>query len=132
MADLSSDGKRIRILVIEDEDSIRRLMSSILGLEGYDVGVFSTASEGLKAFAERPSDIVITDLGLPDQSGWEVARQIKKASPGTPVILITGWGVTFKPEEAKRRGVDYFLAKPFEFSELSERLSRALGDLDRV
>ncbi|MGB9593159.1 MAG: response regulator, partial [Anaerolineae bacterium] len=121
--------RSLSILVVEDEESIRRLLSSILGLEGHEVRTFRTASEGIAAFAERQADLVITDLGLPDQSGWEVARQIKAASAKTPVILITGWGVSAEVTEARRRGVDYILSKPFEFEELSELISKALGDL---
>lgn len=121
--------RNLSILVVEDEESIRRLLASILGLEGHEVRTFRTASEGIAAFTERQADLVITDLGLPDQSGWEVARQIKAASPQTPVILITGWGVSAEVTEARRRGVDYILPKPFEFEELSELISKALGDL---
>jgi DNA-binding NtrC family response regulator len=123
----SAKSKGVSILVIEDEDSIRRLMSSILGLEGYDVSVAASAAEGLVSFQQRAADLVITDLGLPDQSGWEVARQVKQTSPQTPVILITGWGVTIEGEEAKRRSVDFFLPKPFEFEELDALIARALA-----
>lgn len=121
--------RSLSILVVEDEESIRRLLSSILGLEGHEVRTFRTASEGIASFQERGADLVITDLGLPDQSGWEVARQVKAASPATPVILITGWGVSAEVTEARRRGVDYVLPKPFEFEELSALISRALSNL---
>ncbi len=121
--------RSLSILVVEDEESIRRLLSSILGLEGHEVRTFRTATEGIAAFHERGADLVITDLGLPDQSGWEVARQVKAASPSTPVILITGWGVSAEVTEARRRGVDYVLPKPFEFEELSDLISKALSDL---
>jgi DNA-binding NtrC family response regulator len=123
----SAKSKGVSILVVEDEESIRRLMSSILGLEGYEVCVAGTAAEGLATFQQSVVDVVITDLGLPDQSGWEVARQVKEASPKTPVILITGWGVTIDPEEARRRSVDFFLPKPFEFDELEGLIARALA-----
>ena len=75
--------------------------------------------------------MVITDLGLPDQSGWEVARQVKAMSPNTPVILITDWGVSAEVTEARRRGVDCVLPKPFEFEDLSELITRALSNLER-
>ncbi len=123
-------GKCVSILVIEDEESIRRLLSSILGMEGHEVRSSSNAVEGLALFKEKAADLVITDLGLPDESGWEVARHIKDMSPSTPVILITGWGVSAEVTEAKRRGVDYVLPKPFEFADLSELISRALSDLE--
>lgn len=121
--------RSLSILVVEDEESIRRLLSSILGLEGHEVRTFRTASEGIAAFHAQGADLVITDLGLPDQSGWEVARQVKATSPTTPVILITGWGVSAEVTEARRRGVDYVLPKPFEFEELSDLISKALSNL---
>jgi CheY-like chemotaxis protein len=121
--------RSLNILVIEDEESIRRLLASILELEGHEVRTCGTALAGISAFRHRAADLVITDLGLPDQSGWEVARQIKAASSGTPVVLITGWGVTTAAAEARRRGVDYVLPKPFEFDELSAIVSRALADI---
>ncbi len=129
MTQRSGVQRSLSILVVEDEESIRRLLSSILGLEGHEVRTFRTASEGIAAFQEGGADLVITDLGLPDQSGWEVARRVKAISPKTPVILITGWGVSAEVTEAKRRGVDYVLPKPFEFEELSELISKALSDL---
>jgi len=130
MEELTQRQRSLSILVVEDEESIRRLLSSILGLEGHEVRTYSRAMDGISAFRERTADLVITDLGLPDQSGWEVARQVKAASHSTPVILITGWGVTAEPAEARRRGVDYILPKPFEFEELSELISRALAEID--
>jgi len=129
MKEAQQKRKGISVLVIEDEESIRRLLSSILGMEGHDVRSSSNAEDGLAYFRERAADLVITDLGLPDQSGWEVARQVKEMSPGTPVILITGWGVSAEVTEAKRRGVDYVLPKPFEFEDLSALISRALSGL---
>jgi DNA-binding response OmpR family regulator len=130
MEELTPCQRHISILDVEDEESIRRLLSSILGLEGHEVRAYSRALEGISAFREWPADLVITDLGLPDLSGWEVARQVKTISPNTPVILITGWGVTGEHAEAKRRGVDYILPKPFEFDELSELISSALAEID--
>jgi len=129
MTQSTQNQRSLSILVVEDEESIRRLLASILGLEGHGVRTFRTASEGIASFAERRADLVITDLGLPDQSGWEVARQVKAASPKTPVILITGWGVSAEVTEARRRGVDYILPKPFEFEELSDLITKALADL---
>jgi len=118
-------------MVVEDEESIRRLLASILEMEGHEVRTYGTATSGVAAFRDQAADLVITDLGLPDQSGWEVARQVKAICSRTPVILITGWGVTSEAMEARRRGVDYILPKPFEFAELNDIISRALTDLNQ-
>jgi DNA-binding response OmpR family regulator len=114
----AKEGNGLSLLVVEDEDSIGTLLASILTMEGHRVRLGKTAGEGLRLFDAEPSDMVITDLGLPDQTGWEVARHVKQARPGTPVILITGWGYMTAEHELERRGVDSVLQKPFEFQEL--------------
>lgn len=58
--------------------------------------------------------MVLTDLGLPDLTGWEVARQVKEVSSSTPVALITGWGLNLAHDEIQRRGVDLLIKKPIE------------------
>ena len=114
----------LSILVVEDEESIGALLVSVLGMEAHRVRVSQTGQGGMQQFDTEASDIVITDLGLPDHSGWEVAQHVKRSRPGTPVILITGWGYTASEAELQRRGVDCVLHKPFEFEELWRAISR--------
>lgn len=126
----AAEGKRsLSLLVIEDEESIRCLLASILGMEGHRVRLACKATDGLVLFDSDPGDVVITDLGLPDQSGWDVARHVKSVKPETPVIMITGWGYTAPDEELRRRGVDGVLHKPFEFDELLAMIDKARARL---
>ncbi|MEK7847612.1 MAG: response regulator, partial [Chloroflexota bacterium] len=70
---------------------------------------------------------VIADMGLPRMSGQAVATEVKKARPGTPVVLITGWGVQVEPQEMKRAGVDTVISKPFVKEDIYRRVAELLG-----
>jgi DNA-binding response OmpR family regulator len=68
----------------------------------------------VRAFADGRFDVVLTDLGLPDMDGWQVAGEIKHASPTMPIALITGWGLNLDGDEIRRRGVDLLVKKPLD------------------
>nr|NIP41971.1 response regulator [candidate division Zixibacteria bacterium]NIR64804.1 response regulator [candidate division Zixibacteria bacterium]NIS18214.1 response regulator [candidate division Zixibacteria bacterium]NIS45560.1 response regulator [candidate division Zixibacteria bacterium]NIT54504.1 response regulator [candidate division Zixibacteria bacterium] len=76
-------------------------------------------------FKEDHYDILITDLGLPDIDGWEVARRTRNINPDLPVIVITGWGVKTKQVKDNRDLADYVLAKPFRMEQLEELIRKA-------
>ena len=113
----------IRILLIEDDEDNREAMSTLLGLGGHAVTSAATAAEGIRLFAADSFDLVLTDLGLPDLTGWEVARQVKELSVTTPVALITGWGLNLAQDEIHRRGVDLLIKKPIEPRKFLQQLS---------
>ena len=71
-------------------------------------------------------ELVITDLGMPEVSGWDVATGVKALSPSTSVILMTGWGITLDKDRARERGVDVILSKPFQISEIQKVLNEML------
>jgi len=71
---------------------------------------------------------VLTDLGMPDMSGWEVAGQIRSMRPDVPVILVTGWGTTLSTDEVRRSGVSAVVHKPFEVHELIQAASVVLRE----
>jgi CheY-like chemotaxis protein len=116
-------GQGLRILIVDDEESICRFLAAGLGHLGHRPRVASSAQEGLAAFAEEPFDIVLTDLGLPDASGEEVARQVAERSPQTPVVLLTGWADQIKAETKTITGVKYILGKPISLNSLLNTLT---------
>ena len=71
-------------------------------------------------------DLVFTDLGMPDMSGWDVAEKIRATKPGLTVALITGWGTSLDESDAARRGVSAVVHKPFEIDELLATAHRFL------
>ena len=85
-----------------------------LSLGGFVVTAADCGAAGVRAFAGGTFDVVLTDLGLPDMDGWQVAGEIKQASPAMPIALITGWGLNLDREEIRKRGVDLLVKKPLD------------------
>jgi signal transduction histidine kinase len=104
----------VRVLLVEDDPDNREALASLLELSGYLVTAAETGSAGVEAFGGARFDVVLTDLGLPDMNGWQVAGSIKASAPATPVALITGWGFNLDSEEIRRRGVDLLIKKPID------------------
>ena len=71
-------------------------------------------------------DLVITDLGMPEVSGWDVATIVKETNPSTSVILMTGWGITLDRSKARTKGVDVVVSKPFQLNEIQKVLNDML------
>ncbi len=119
--------RRATILVIDDEPEVRELLVEWLASQGHVVSACADGRSGLSRFQEEPVDLVITDLGMPGLTGWEVAKRVKLASPKTPVALVTGWGDQIDSEEARAKGVDFLLAKPFRLEEITAIVARAVS-----
>jgi signal transduction histidine kinase/AmiR/NasT family two-component response regulator len=119
----------LRILCIDDEPLMRELMKEMLGREGHDVEVSDSGQSGLDQIRVarergRPFDVVITDLGMPYVDGRQVAKVVKQESPGTPVILLTGWGALIKEDGKVPAEVDDIISKPPGSRELRKVLGR--------
>ncbi len=101
-----------RILLIDDEAEFVDIFSQILQIEGHHVEYATNPREGLAKVEAVRFDLVSTDLGMPEMTGWEVAQNVKKINPDIQVVLVTGWGEELDEEETARRGVDWVLQKP--------------------
>ena len=73
---------------------------------------------GIQLFKNGKFDMVLTDLGMPGISGWEVCRIIKKMNPHTPVGMITGWKIELNRNKMEEYGLDFIIAKPFDFNQI--------------
>jgi len=113
---LTRKGKEARILVIDDEESVRNVLSRILSELNHKVTVAKDGGEGLQLFKEKEFDIVLTDLGMPDMSGWDVCKAIKEMSSWIPVGMITGWGMELDQRKKEESGLDFIISKPFDFN----------------
>ena len=120
-------GPAARVLVIDDEADIREVILDILGRAGYRVEVAVDGHQGLAKFDADRFDMVLTDLGMPRLSGWEVADAVKARSPETPVVLITGWGATVSDEQLAAHRIDRLLAKPFRLQDLAASVGEVLA-----
>jgi len=122
----SIERARTRLLVVDDEDFVRELLSEILEGEHCDVYVAESGSEALLMFRDMEFDAVFTDVGMPGMSGWELAREIKQINAGIPIAVITGWGEAVGSHEQKAAGVDWVVAKPFT----ADRITELVRDID--
>jgi signal transduction histidine kinase/ActR/RegA family two-component response regulator len=116
-----------RILVVDDDAMMRSVLTDILIQSGCHVDEVGSGREGIDLFNQDEYDMVLTDLGLDDMSGWEVAQKVKEHSPDTPVVLITGWGMQLSEDENRNRGVDFVVSKPFKLEELRGVINSAMS-----
>lgn len=112
------------ILIVEDDEGIKSFVQAELEHEGFGVNTAATGREALSVFESTKNDIILLDIMLPELSGLEVLRRIRKTSD-VPVILVTARGETFDKVNGLDAGADDYLAKPFEIEELLARV-RAL------
>jgi CheY-like chemotaxis protein len=115
-----------RILVADDNRTIRNAISTFLGFMGFEVALAGTGIEALAAFLESSFDLVLTDLQMPAMDGLSLARHIKERSPSTPVILITGSDRETVRRKVERAPVDSVIFKPFRLEELLRTVHGAL------
>ena len=123
--------EKARVLVIEDENDVRQLLSDILTDSNHDVETASSGSEGIELFKNREFDMVFTDLGMPEMSGWDVAKEVKKINEKIPVALITGWNVELDTSEMKDKRVDLIIHKPFEINQVLRLVKEGMILKDR-
>jgi CheY-like chemotaxis protein len=116
-----------RLLLIDDETTVRTTMGTLLRAAGHEVTEASSGPDGLAALADHPVDLVITDLGMPGMTGWEVAQQVKAAQPHLPVILLTGWGQQAPPPASGQDCVDRVLGKPIRLEALQGAIAALTG-----
>ena len=114
----SQDMIQPSILLVDDEAVILKVLSRELTAENYSVTAVSSGSEAISALQESLYDLVITDLAMEGINGVDILKATRKLAPLTAVIVITGYSDSKSAREAKRLGVDGFLAKPFDIEDL--------------
>jgi len=115
-----------RVLVVDDEPSVCRSLSMVLERFGFEVTAAGDGLEALERFRRGLHDLVIADLKMPGLSGLELLREVKRLSPGTPVVLLTAFGTVETAVQAMKEGAFDFLQKPFGLEQLKDVVSRAL------
>lgn len=113
-----------RILVVEDEEKLRRVIELQLTSSGFDVDKAATAEQGIK-LADR-ADLVLTDLRLPNMDGLQFLAQIRRQNAQVPVVMMTAFGSVETAVEAMKAGATDFLLKPFSLDHLMQVLHKAL------
>ncbi|MCX5734617.1 MAG: GAF domain-containing protein [candidate division NC10 bacterium] len=107
-----------RVLIIDDDPMVRQTVVSLLRAAGHSVVEADGGAAGLVRLAETPVDCVLTDLGMPEMTGWDVARAVRALHPNLPIVLLTGWGEQSAGEADHQGLVDRVLGKPVRLEEL--------------
>jgi YesN/AraC family two-component response regulator len=121
-------NQSLKILIIDDEEHVLAILCDFLKFRNYDVTSASDGFEGLKLFEndQQGFDLIITDIVMPKLSGIGLISMIKKKSPDTPVIAISGWG-EYPGVFATESQADKLLSKPFELSELDKTITELIS-----
>ncbi len=114
-----------KVLVVDDEESIRWALSKALEREGYRVVLAADGADGLKRATEPGIDLVLMDIKMPGSDGLETLTRIKEVRPDLPVIIMTAFGTLQAAVQAMKRGAYDYITKPFDFGELSILVRRA-------
>jgi len=115
-----------RLLVVDDEAIVGKRLSQVFSKMGFEIETYTEATTAMAAMAEKPFDVVVTDLKMDGMDGMEVLKRVRGMNPHTQVIIITGYALPETAELARQQGVFEFLAKPFRLDELKQAIFRAL------
>ena len=115
-----------RILIVDDEPSIRKVLRAHLGRAGYDVETAENGRVAQQRLNEVDFHLVVTDLKMPEMGGMELLAWCMDACPGLPVILITAHGTVDSAVEAIKLGAHDYITKPFDQEELRRIIAKAL------
>jgi CheY-like chemotaxis protein len=115
-----------RLLVVDDSEAIQKVLSAVLSFMGHDVTLAANGLEASTLFLTGLYDLVVTDFEMPLMNGWEFSRLVKKQSPNTPVIVVTGCSDDRQWEKLKENRVDAIIPKPFKLKEIEETVQKLL------
>jgi len=121
-------GETARILIIDDDENIRKVLTTILEDEGYDVESVDTAKKAIERTKRKFYNLALVDIRLPDMEGIELLTRMKNTTPKIRKIIITGYPTLQNAVEAINRGADAYILKPFDMekvlAEIKEQLKK--------
>ena len=119
-------GETIRILIIDDDENIRKVLTTILEDEGYDVESVDTAKKAIERTRRKFYNLALIDIRLPDMEGIELLTKMKNTTPKIRKIIITGYPTLQNAVEAVNRGADAYILKPFDMEKVLEEIEDQL------
>jgi two-component system, OmpR family, response regulator RpaB len=122
-------SRKKKILIVDDEAMIRRILSTRLTMVGYDVALAADGVEALEVFKREPPDLIVLDVMMPKLNGLEVCEDLRKVSD-VPIIMLTALGDVADRIAGLQMGADDYLPKPFSPKELEERINAILRRMD--
>ncbi len=123
---MTNDSEKLAILVVEDEEAIRRGLCDVLAYQGYAPTGVGSGEDGLREALSERYALLILDVMLPVMSGFEVCRRVREQLPGQAILLLTARGSEDDVLEGFEHGADDYVTKPFSVSELVARVSALL------
>jgi DNA-binding NtrC family response regulator len=117
-----------KILVVDDEISIRKLLFNLLEMERYYVELASSAEEALEKIKETAFDLIISDIKMPGMDGFKLLEKIRRMKVDSAVLFITGYGSVDSAIEAIRLGVVDYIEKPFDIRQFKKLVSQILNE----
>lgn len=121
-AKFSGSVDRIQVLVVDDEAAVREVLREALEAEGCEVVVAESGEMALKIYDARNGrvDVVLTDIGMPEMSGWELANEIRKRSKTVPLAIVSGWADAISCDARQAIKADWVVSKPFDIATIAE------------
>ena len=116
---------KLRILVVDDEDDLRNLLSDVLRNAGYDTKPASNGEEAIELLKKHQFDLALLDIQMPLANGIQVLKYIRQHSPATKAIMLTGYADLKHAMEAKEFGAMDFIGKPYKLEEIMSTVERA-------
>ncbi len=121
-------AEKNRILVVDDEDALRTVLSSELEGEGYEVDQAADGDEAMAVVQKKPFHLVLLDIKMPKVDGFEVLKFIKEKYPHVKVIMLTGFADLKNAIESKKLGAEDFVSKPYDLVDLLTTIERVLSE----
>jgi len=119
-------GETTRILIVDDDENIRKVLTTILEDEGYDVESVDTAKKAIERTRRKFYNLALIDIRLPDMEGIELLTKMKNTTPKIRKIIITGYPTLQNAVEAVNRGADAYIMKPFDMEKVLEAMKDQL------
>ena len=111
-------GELCDLLIVDDQAGVRRLLYEALCDEGYRVDTASSGPEAIRKISAKNPSLVLLDIKMPVMNGLETLEELRKLSPELPVVMMTAYGELDIVIEAKKRGVQHYINKPFDLNEV--------------
>jgi DNA-binding NtrC family response regulator len=116
-----------KILVVDDQESMRALLQDMLEVIGYDVMLAEGGEQALAILRENEFALVLSDLNMPGMDGTALLRSIKSSTPNLPVVIITGYGTFHTEKRVMKEGADGYISKPCTINKIDKTLASILG-----
>ena len=127
----TNNALKAKVLLIEDEELIRELYADVLQHAGFELTLVEDGEKGLEKWRQESFSLLITDIGLPGISGWEVIESVRKKNIQVPIIIISGWGSQIEYVRGKELKVNHILSKPIDLFSLTSIINKCLQQTDQ-